>query len=74
MAEPESLEATAERYVRPELWQVMIDLCRQPVSVYLERFNFRSDLLKAMFAVTDGFSGLTGSWCVTGSLNGSWCF
>lgn len=64
MAKPESLEATAERYVRPELRQVMINLCRQPVSAYLERFNFRSDLLKAMFAVTDGFSGLTGSWCV----------
>ena len=62
MAEPESLEATAERYVRPELRQIMINLCRQPVSAYLERFDFRSDLLKAMYAVTDGFSGLTGSW------------
>lgn len=62
MAEPESLEATAERYVRPELRQIMMNLCRQPVSAYLERFAFRSDLLKAMYAVTDGFSGLTGSW------------
>lgn len=63
MEEPLSLEATAERYVRPELRDVMMNLCRDPVSHYLERFNFRSDLLKAMFAVTDGFSGLTGSWC-----------
>lgn len=32
------------------------------VAHYLERFNFKSDLLKAMYAVTDGFSGLNGAW------------
>jgi phytoene dehydrogenase-like protein len=37
------------------------------VGSYLERFDFRSDLLKAMYAVTDGVSGLTGTWDTPGS-------
>ena len=41
---------------------MFIDLCRGPVSAYLARFGFRSDLLQAMYAVTDGFSGLSGGW------------
>ena len=44
-----------------------MELCRQPVSAYLERFGFRSDLLKAMYAVTDGVSGLTATWDMPGS-------
>jgi phytoene dehydrogenase-like protein len=32
------------------------------VGDYLERFDYKSDLLKAMYAVTDGFSGLNGTW------------
>ncbi|KAK9820319.1 hypothetical protein WJX72_008932 [[Myrmecia] bisecta] len=67
MQEPLSLEATADRFVRPQLQQVFLDLCRRPVREYLERFGFRSDLLKAMYAVTDGFSGLTGSWETPGT-------
>ena len=47
--------------------QVFMELCRQPVSAYLERFGFRSDLLKAMYAVTDGVSGLTATWDMPGS-------
>lgn len=62
LEEPLSLEATAERYIRPALRQVFIDLCTQPVENYLGRFGFRSELLLAMYAVTDGFSGLTGSF------------
>eukprot|EP01114_Cavostelium_apophysatum_P004634 TRINITY_DN1496_c0_g1_i1.p1 TRINITY_DN1496_c0_g1~~TRINITY_DN1496_c0_g1_i1.p1 ORF type:complete len:463 (-),score=122.01 TRINITY_DN1496_c0_g1_i1:40-1428(-) len=58
LEEPLSLEETAKKYVRPELRQVFIDLCRKPVTDYLNRFGFKSDLLKAMFAVTDGVSGL----------------
>lgn len=42
--------------------QTFVDLCRQPVAAYLDRFDFRSPLLKSMYAVTDGFSGLNGSW------------
>lgn len=40
----------------------MLDLCTQPVAGYLDRFGFRSDLVKAMYATTDGFSGLSGGW------------
>jgi len=61
LAEPLSLEATAERYLRPALRQVFIDLAQRPTEEYLARFEFQSELLIAMYAVTDGFSGLSGS-------------
>lgn len=67
LREPLTIEQTAERYVRPALRQVFVDLCRQPVGRYLERFDFRSDLLRAMYAVTDGFSGLNGGWDTPGT-------
>src|SRR5439155_15519482 len=67
MEEPLSIEETAERYVRPALRRIFVDLCRKPVGQYLERFEFKSDLLKAMYAVTDGFSGLTGDWDTPGT-------
>jgi phytoene dehydrogenase-like protein len=67
LAEPLSIEGTAERYVRPALRQAFIDLCRQPVAHYLARFDFKSDLLRAMYAVTDGFSGITGTWSTPGT-------
>ncbi len=67
LEEPYSIEETAERYVRPELRHVFIDLCRKPVGEYIDRFGFKSDLVKAMYAVTDGFSGLFGSWDTPGS-------
>ena len=62
MAPPLSLEDTAERFVRPALRQVFVDLMRRPVSEYLARFGFASELLTAMYAVTDGQSGLAGEW------------
>jgi phytoene dehydrogenase-like protein len=67
LEEPLSIEDTAARHLRPALRQVFIDLCRKPVGLYLERFGFRSDLLKAMYAVTDGFSGLNGDWDTPGT-------
>jgi phytoene dehydrogenase-like protein len=67
LTEPLSIEDTAERYVRPALRQAFVDLCRKPVGHYLDRFGFRSDLLKAMYAVTDGFSGLNGDWDTPGT-------
>lgn len=67
MQEPLSLEATAERFVRPTLRSTFLDLCTLPVSRYLERFSFQSDLVKAMFATTDGFSGLCGGWDTPGT-------
>ncbi|MBD2740040.1 NAD(P)/FAD-dependent oxidoreductase [Coleofasciculus sp. FACHB-1120] len=67
LEEPLSIEETAQRYVRPELRQVFINLCRKSVGEYLDRFNFKSDLVKAMYAVTDGFSGLYGTWDTPGT-------
>jgi phytoene dehydrogenase-like protein len=84
--EPLSLEETAERFVRPSLQQALVDLCSQSIAKYLERFGFRSDLVKAMYATTDGFSGLSGGWespgtgmnflmhnmCRLGGADGTW--
>ncbi|MBA2661288.1 MAG: NAD(P)/FAD-dependent oxidoreductase [Bradymonadaceae bacterium] len=67
LAEPASIEQTAERYVRPALRDVFVDLCRGSVGDYLDRFGFQSDLVKAMYAVTDGFSGLNGTWDTPGT-------
>jgi len=67
LAEPLSIEETAERHVRPVLRRTFIELCRGSVGDYLERFGFESDLIKAMYAVTDGFSGLFGTWDTPGS-------
>jgi phytoene dehydrogenase-like protein len=67
LEDPLSIEDTAQRYVRPELRQVFVDLCRKPVGQYIDRFGFKSDLVKAMYAVTDGFSGLYGTWDTPGT-------
>ncbi|OKI89425.1 phytoene desaturase family protein [Micromonospora sp. CB01531] len=58
LAEPLPVVETAERYVRPALRQVFADLVRGSVADYLARFDFRSELLVSMYAVTDGLSGL----------------
>ena len=62
LEQPLSLEATAERYIRPALRDVFMRLVTEPVENYLNRFGFESELLVAMYAVTDGFSGLCGSF------------
>jgi phytoene dehydrogenase-like protein len=67
MEEPLSIEATADRYVRPALREAFVNLCRNPVGEYIDRFSFRSDLVRAMYAVTDGFSGLFGTWDTPGT-------
>ena len=58
LAEPGSVEETADRYVRPHLRETFVDLCRGSVADYLARFDFASSLVVAMYAVTDGLSGL----------------
>ncbi|MFE0590386.1 phytoene desaturase family protein [Micromonospora echinospora] len=58
LAEPLPVEETAERYVRPALRRTFVDLVRGSVADYLARFEFRSELLVSMYAVTDGLSGL----------------
>ncbi|MFB2880236.1 phytoene desaturase family protein [Floridanema aerugineum] len=67
LTSPLSIEETAEKYVRPKLRQIFIDLCRKSVGEYLDRFDFKSDLVKAMYAVTDGFSGVCGTWDTPGT-------
>ncbi len=67
LAEPLTIEETADRYVRPSLRQVFIDLCRGSVGDYLRRFPFEHDLIPAMYAVTDAFSGSSGGWKTPGS-------
>jgi phytoene dehydrogenase-like protein len=67
LTEPFSIEETAERFVRPALRAAFVRLCRGSVGEYLDRFGFQSDLVKAMYAVTDGFSGLFGTWDTPGT-------
>lgn len=62
LEEPLSLPDTAARYIRPALRETFIDLVTRPVEDYLARFGFASDLLVAMYAVTDGFPGLHGGF------------
>ncbi|WP_224368716.1 phytoene desaturase family protein [Hyalangium versicolor] len=64
---PLSLEETAERFIRPALRQAFIKLCRGTAHEYLDRFGFESDLLKAMYAVTDAFSGLDAGYDTPGA-------
>lgn len=59
LEEPLPLEETAERYVRPALRETFVRLCRGSVVEYLARFGFTSELLVAMYVVTDGLSGLS---------------
>jgi phytoene dehydrogenase-like protein len=67
LEEPLSIEATADKYVRPTLREAFVKLCRGSIGDYLDRFGFESDLVKAMYAVTDGFSGLNGTWDTPGT-------
>jgi phytoene dehydrogenase-like protein len=62
LEEPLSLHHTAEKYLRPALRATFIDLVTRPVEDYLAKFGFASELLLAMYAVTDGFPGLYGSF------------
>ncbi len=67
LEEPLSIEETAAKYVRKELREAFVRLCRGSVGDYLSRFGFKSDLVAAMYAVTDGFSGLFGTWDTPGT-------
>jgi phytoene dehydrogenase-like protein len=58
LREPGSVEETAERFIRPALRDTFVELVTGDVASYLDRFGFKSDLVKAMYAVTDGLSGL----------------
>jgi phytoene dehydrogenase-like protein len=64
---PLSVEATADKYVRPALRDVFVKLCRGSISEYLARFDFKSDLIRAMYAVTDAFTGTYGGFDTPGT-------
>src|SRR5262249_20210130 len=49
------------RYVRPRLRETFLQLVKGSVIDYLSRFGFASEELVAMYAVTDGMPGLSGS-------------
>jgi phytoene dehydrogenase-like protein len=61
LAEPLPVGETAERYIRPALRQTFTDLVTGSAIGYLRRFGFASETVLAMYAVTDGMPGLTGS-------------
>lgn len=67
LEEPLAAEETAERYLRPALRGAFLGLVTGSVDNYLARFGFQSDLLVAMYAVTDGFSGLHASFGMRGT-------
>jgi phytoene dehydrogenase-like protein len=67
LEEPLSLHHTADKYLRPALRETFIDLVTHSVEQYLARFGFESELLLAMYAVTDGFPGLSGGFGTQGS-------
>jgi phytoene dehydrogenase-like protein len=62
LEEPLSVHDTAAKYLRPTLRETFVDLVSRPVEQYLARFGFASELLLAMYAVTDGFPGVHGSF------------
>jgi phytoene dehydrogenase-like protein len=67
LAPPRPLEETAERHVRPALRDRFVALCRGSVADHLATYGFASDLLPAMYAVTDAFPGLHGGLDTPGS-------
>ena len=67
LEEPLTVDQTADTYLRPALRQTFIDLVTHPVEDYLARFGFHSELLLAMYAVTDAFPGLSGCFGTAGS-------
>jgi phytoene dehydrogenase-like protein len=67
LEEPLSLHETADKYLRPALRRPFIDLVTHPVEQYLAKFGFASELLLAMYAVTDGFPGVSGSFGTAGT-------
>ncbi len=66
MAEPETIEQTAERRVRGAHRKAFVELCRGSVTTYLGRFGFESDMLLGMFA-TDGVWGSSVDYDAPGS-------
>ncbi|HVQ93460.1 MAG TPA: NAD(P)/FAD-dependent oxidoreductase [Mycobacteriales bacterium] len=67
LTEPLPVPDTAERYIRPALRETFVNLVTGSAMDYLQRFGFASETVLAMYAVTDGMPGLTGSPWTAGS-------
>lgn len=67
LKEPMSIEEIADTYVRESHRKAFVDLCRGSVYDYLDKFGFESDVIKAMYAATDGIIGLSGDFDTPGS-------
>jgi len=61
LADPLPVEQTADRCIRPALRETFVAMVRGSAIEYLDRFGFASETVVAMYAVTDGMPGLTGS-------------
>ncbi len=59
MQNPLSLEETTEKFIRKDLRKNFKNLLTQPIENYLKKFGFKSEMIMGMYAVTDGFSGLS---------------
>jgi phytoene dehydrogenase-like protein len=53
LADPDSLEETAERYVRPALRSAFVATCRGSARAYVDRWGFASERLRATVAACD---------------------
>ena len=66
LKEPMSLIETAERcFADRKDRELFSNLCRTSVMGFLNKYPFRSKLLKAMYAVTDGLIGAYGSYRIS---------
>lgn len=62
LQEAVSVEETAERYLPVGLRQRFINLVTGSVGDWLDSFDFESERLKLMYAMTDGYTGAFGSY------------
>jgi phytoene dehydrogenase-like protein len=60
------VEATGDRFVRASQRTAFVALCRGSIGAYVERFDVKSDLVKAALAA-DALSGTFGSWSTPGT-------
>jgi phytoene dehydrogenase-like protein len=65
--EPLSIEETADAYVRAPLRRAFVGLCRGSAGDYIARWGFESELLRAMYGVIAGSSGVADPWTTPGT-------
>lgn len=66
MAGALDVEDTAERYVRKELRESFVALCRGSIGAYVDRFGVESDLVRSAIAA-DALASTFGSWSTAGT-------